>query len=130
VNPKKSKAISPPWAHLRLPRIPLTAIRVSQLTNNEIVQSHQLSELISSEAAFASEVLTIANWLVYAPRFPACTILKVIAVLGANHLQGICPTVAVRSYLAKSLKHRLIRNGWPHNLACAMIACDLERPAS
>jgi HD-like signal output (HDOD) protein len=77
----------------------MIAIRVLQLTNNENVQLHQLSELISSDAAFASEVLTIANSLVYAPRFPARTILQAIAVLGRNHLQGMCLTVGVRSYL-------------------------------
>jgi HD-like signal output (HDOD) protein len=122
---QKSEAISPPWAHLRLPPFPLVAIRVLQLTNNENVQLHQLSELISSDAAFASEVLTIANSLLYAPRFPACTILQAIAVLGANHLQGMCLTVGVRSYLGKSLHQPLIRNVWRHNLACAMIARDL-----
>jgi len=122
---QKNEAIRPPWAHLRLPPFPQVAIRVLQLTNNENVQLHQLSELISSDAAFASEVLTIANSLVYAPRFPACTILQAIAVLGANHLQGMCLTVGVRSYLGKSLNHPLIRNVWRHNLACAMIAQDL-----
>ncbi len=122
---KSSAAIQPPWAHLRLPPFPLVAVRVLQLTNNENVQLHQLSELVSSDAAFASEVLTIANSLVYAPRYPASTILQAIAVLGANHLQGMCLTVGVRSYLGKSLSLPLIRNAWRHNLACAMIARDL-----
>jgi HD-like signal output (HDOD) protein len=122
---QRSLAIRPPWAHLRLPPFPQVAIRVLQLTNNENVQLHQLSELISSDAAFASEVLTIANSMVYAPRFPACTILQAIAVLGANQLQGMCLTVGVRSYLGKSLSHPLIRNVWRHNLACAMIAEQL-----
>lgn len=122
---KGNEAVRPPWAHLRLPPFPRVAIRVLQLTNNENVQLHQLSELISSDAAFASEVLTIANSLVYAPRFPACTILQAIAVLGANHLQGLCLTVGVRSYLGRALNHPLIRNVWRHNLACAVIAEQL-----
>jgi HD-like signal output (HDOD) protein len=117
-----NKTVRPPWAHLRLPPFPQVAIRVLQLTNNENVQLHQLSELISSDAAFSSEVLTIANSPVYAPRFPASSIIQAIAVLGANHLQGMCLTVGVRSYLGKSLNHPLIRNVWRHNLACAMIA--------
>ena len=112
----------PPWAHLRLPPFPQVAIRVLQLTNNENVQLHQLSELISSDAAFASEVLTIANSVVYAPRFPAQTILQAIAVLGANHLQGMCLTVGIRSFLGHTLSQPLIRDIWRHNLACAMIA--------
>ena len=114
-----------PWAHLRLPPFPEVAIRVLQLTNNENVQLHQLSELISADAAFSSEVLTIANSLVYAPRYPATTILQAIAVLGANHLQGMCLTVGVRTYLGKSLNHPLIRNAFRHNLACAILAQEL-----
>ena len=121
----RDEVIRPPWAHLRLPPFPQVAIRILKLTNNENVQLHQLSELISSDAAFASEVLTIANSFVYAPRFPACTILQAIAVLGANQLQGMCLTVGVRSYLGKKLCHPVIRNAWRHNLACAMIAEQL-----
>ena len=115
----------PPWAHLRLPPFPQVAIRVLQLTNNENVQLHQLSELISTDAAFASEVLTIANSLLYAPRFPARTILQAIAVLGGNHLQGMCLTVGIRCYLGSSLNHPVIRNVWRHNLACALISKEL-----
>jgi HD-like signal output (HDOD) protein len=70
-------------------------------------------------------VLTIANSLVYSPRFPASSIIQAIAVIGANHLQGMCLTVGVRSYLGKSLSHPLIRSAWRHNLACAMIAEQL-----
>src|SRR5580700_6377420 len=113
---KKDGAIQPPWAYLRLPPFPQVAIRVLQLTNNENVQLHQLSELISSDAAFSSEVLTIANSPVYAPRFPANSILQAIAVLGANHLQGMCLTVGVRTYLGRSLNDPVIHNAWHHNL--------------
>jgi len=93
-----------------------------QLTNDEHVQLHQLSEIISSDAAFASEVLTISNSLVYAPRFPAKTIIQAIAVLGANHLQGLCLTVGVRSFLGRALNQPLVRDMSRHNLACAMVA--------
>ena len=116
-----------PWAHLRLPPFPQVAIRVLQLANNENVQLHKLGELISSDPAFASEVLTVANSLLYSPRYPANSILQAIAVLGANTLQGMCITVGVRAYLGKTMKQAAMRNVWRHNLACAMIA---ERIAS
>ena len=122
---KASAVVEPPWAHLRLPTFPKVAIRLLQLTNDENVQLHQLSELISSDAALASEVLTIANSPLYAPRFPACTILQAIAVLGANHLQGMCLTVAARAYMGNVLNNSAIRKAWRHNLACAIIAEQL-----
>ena len=112
----------PSWAHLRIPPFPQVALRVLQLANKENVQLHELSGLISSDPAFASEVLTIANSLLYAPRFPASSVLQAIAVLGANNLQGLCLTVGVRAYMGKSLNQPCMRAIWRHNLACALIA--------
>lgn len=114
-----------PWAQLRLPPFPQVAIRVLQLANNENVQLHELCDLISTDPAFASEVLTVANSILYAPRFPASSILQAVAVLGANHLQGMCLTVGVRAYLGKTLNLPAMRHLWRHNLACAMIAQEL-----
>ncbi len=113
------------WAHLRLPPFPQVAIRVLQLANSESVQLHQLSDLISSDPAFASEVLSIANSLLYAPRFPSNSILQAIAVLGINNLQGLCLTVGARAYLGKSLSLPAMRALWRHDLACGLIAEQL-----
>ena len=111
-----------PWTHLRLPPFPQVAIRVLQLVTDENGQLQQICDLISSDPAFASEVLTVANSVLYSPRYPASSILQAIAVLGANTLQGMCITVGVRAYLGKSLRHPSMRSMWRHNLACAMIA--------
>ena len=122
---RRDEPVSPPWAHLRLPPFPQVALRVLQLANNENVQLHKLSALISSDPAFASEVLTIANSMLYAPRFPASSILQAIAVLGANNLQGLCLTVGVRAYMGKALHEPAMKAVWRHNLACALIAEQL-----
>lgn len=111
-----------PWAHLRLPPFPQVATRVLQLVNRENVQLHQLSELISSDPAFASEVLTVANSPLYALRYHASSILQAVAILGGNALQGMCITVGVRAYLGKSQSQPAMRVLWHHNLACAVIA--------
>jgi HD-like signal output (HDOD) protein len=122
---QRGEAITPSWAHLRLPPFPQVALRVLQLANNENVQLHELSNLISADPAFASEVLTIANSLLYAPRFPASSVMQAIAVLGANNLQGLCLTVGVRGYMGKALNQPAMRALWRHNLACALIADQL-----
>ncbi|HUV70877.1 MAG TPA: HDOD domain-containing protein [Terracidiphilus sp.] len=126
-EPGRENVDTLPWAHLRLPPFPQVAIRVLQLAHSESVQLHQLSELISSDPAFASEVLTVANSALYAPRYPSNSILQAIAVLGANTLQGMCITVGVRAYLGKSMSHPSMQSLWRHNLACAILA---ERMAS
>jgi HD-like signal output (HDOD) protein len=118
-NGKVSKL---PWAQLRLPPFPQVAVRVLELASNDDVQLHQLCELIASDPAFASEVLTVANSPVYASRNPSGSILQAIVVLGAYMLQGLCITVGVRSYLGKSMSQPAMRGLWHHNLACALIA--------
>ncbi|MGP8253386.1 MAG: HDOD domain-containing protein [Terracidiphilus sp.] len=114
-----------PWAYLRLPPFPQVAVRVLQLVTNENVQLHELCDLVSSDAAFASEVLTVANSALYAPRYPASSILQAIAVLGADTLQGMCITVGVRAYLGKTMSQPAMRALWRHSLACGMIAQKL-----
>jgi HD-like signal output (HDOD) protein len=113
-----------------LPPFPQVAVRVLQLARNENVQLHELSDLISSDPAFASEVLTISNSLLYAPRYPSTTIPQAVAVLGANTLQGMCVTVGVRAYLGKAMSYPAMRSLWRHNLACAMIATRIASSGS
>jgi HD-like signal output (HDOD) protein len=122
---RRKEGGSVPWAHLRLPPFPEVAIRLLQLAHEENVQLHQLSNLISSDAAFASEVLIIANSVLYSPRFPVNSILQAIAVMGANQLQGMCLTVGVRAYLGRTLNLPAMRDLWRHNLASALIAEQL-----
>jgi HD-like signal output (HDOD) protein len=125
IEKQKIEGSGLPWSNLHLSPFPQVAIRVLQLAGNENVQLHELSELISSDPAFASEVLTIANSLLYAPRFPVTSIQHAIAVLGANHLQGLCVTVGVRTYLNGALSRPSMRAVWRHNVACGLIAEQL-----
>lgn len=111
-----------PWAHLRLPPFPQIALRVLQLARDENVQLHELCDLIAADPAFASEVLTVANSVLYAPRYPSSSILQAVAVLGSNTLQGMCITVGIRAYLGKTMRFPALRSLWRHNLACAVVA--------
>lgn len=111
-----------PWAHLRLPPFPQVALRVLQIVNKEGVALPQLCDLISTDSAFAGEVLTVANSALYAPRYPSFSILQAVTVLGERTLQAMCITVGVRAYLGKSMADPARRNLWRHNLACALIA--------
>ena len=110
------------WARLRIPPFPQVALTVMKLASSENAQFRMLEDLISSDPAFAGEVLTVVNSLLYAPRYPIKSILQAIEVLGATHLQGLCLTVGVRAYLGKSLSHPTMRTLWRHNLACGLIA--------
>jgi putative nucleotidyltransferase with HDIG domain len=119
-----------PWAHLRLPPFPQVALRVLQLVRQENVGLPQLCDLISTDAAFASEVLTVANSALYSPHYPSSSILQALTMLGARTLQGMCVTVGVRAYLGKAMAQPAMQRMWRHNLACAMIAEKLAPFAS
>lgn len=128
---QRSEALATlPWAYLRLPPFPQVVVRVLQLANNGKVPLHQLCDLICSDPAFASEVLTVSNSLLYAPRYSSTTIEQAVAALGANTLKGMCVTVGVRTYLGNAISYRAMRNLWRHNLACAMIAERIARAGS
>jgi len=116
------KAAALPWSNLRLPPFPQVAVRILQLAHDENVQMRQLCDLIATDPAFASEVLTIANSAFYAPRQPSTSIMEAIAVLGATKLQGMCLTVGIRAYLGKTMSLPALRALWRHNLACALIS--------
>lgn len=122
---KTPEVAGQPWSHLRLPPFSQVALRVLQLSSRESVQLQELSELISADPALASEILAIANSAAYAPRTPIANVLQAIAMMGANHLQGLCLTVAVRGYIGKSIGHPAMQALWRHNLACATIAEQL-----
>jgi HD-like signal output (HDOD) protein len=118
----KNSALNLPWSYFRLRPFPQIAIRVLQLANRDEVPLHKLSGLIGSDPAFSSEVLTIANSPLYAPRVPATSILQAVARLGTRCIQGLCLTVGVRTYLGKTLSEPAMQAIWRHNLACALIA--------
>jgi HD-like signal output (HDOD) protein len=115
-----------PWAQLRIPSFPQVSIRVLQLASNETAPMRAMSDLISSDPAFSSEVLTIANSPLYAHRLPVNTVMQAIALLGTRTLKGVCLTVGVRSYLGKSFHHEALRAIWRHSLATALIADQIS----
>jgi putative nucleotidyltransferase with HDIG domain len=117
-----NEGVRVPWAHLRIPPFPLIAIRVLQLASQEDVPMRQLSDLISSDPAFSSEVLTIANSALYPVRVPIHSVLQAIAILGTNSIKGLSLTVGVRAYMGNALHHESLRAIWRHSLACALIA--------
>jgi putative nucleotidyltransferase with HDIG domain len=130
IKEQSEQASRLPWAHLRIPPFPQVAIRLLQLTNNEDVSMSQVSALISSEPAFSSEVLTIANSALYSGRFPVTSVLQAVAVLGTKNLRGLCLTVGVRAYLGDSRNNPSSRAMWRHCLACALLAQQLARAGS
>jgi HD-like signal output (HDOD) protein len=122
--------ISVPWGHLKIPPFPRIAIEVLQLVSGESASMREIGELISSEPAFSSEVVTLANCPLYARRVAVTNVLQAIALLGTQNLKGLCLTVGVRAYMGDALNNDSLRAIWRHSLACALIAEELAGAGS
>lgn len=114
-----------PWNLIHLPPFSNVAIKALQLVANDNAPLRQLSELICADPAFSSEVLTIVNSPLYAPRNPITSTLQAISMLGLERVKGVAVTVGVRTYLGPSLRKPALRACWRHSLACSLIAEEL-----
>lgn len=111
-----------PWAHFRIPPFPEVAIQVLKVSDNDGLSMCQICDFISSDPAFCSELLTVANSAAVPHRFPVTTVERAVALLGTHTLKGLCLTVAARSYLGVSISFGALRGLWVHSLASALIA--------
>jgi HD-like signal output (HDOD) protein len=123
----KRNTVPFPVAKLNLPPFPQVALKVLKLTQSDDVQLSQLEKLILTDAAFASEVLMIANSYLYASRYPVKDLKQACATLGMQALNGVCLTVGVRTYLGKTLNDPAMRCLWQHNLATALIGEQMAK---
>ena len=110
------------WECVHVPPFPHIALRVLDCVSNDGVSMCRLSDLIASDPALCSEVLTIANSPLVAHSLPVTSILQAVAMLGTSALKGLCLAVAVRGYLGKSMHYPALRALWRHSLASACIA--------
>ena len=115
-----------PWALRELPPFPPIASRLLGLLAREEGGLREISDLINKDAAFAAEVLRIANSSLFGLQSKISSILQSIAFLGTERVKGLAFTVAIRCYLKRALAHDILRRGWRHNLACAVIAEEMS----
>lgn len=119
---KSTNEVSISHSNLYLPPFSKVALKVMKLTESETSSLNEMSSLISSDVAFAAEVLIIANSYRYANRFRVKSIPHAVAVLGVKTVHAICLTVGVRSFLGKALGEPTMKALWRHNLATALCA--------
>ncbi len=117
--------IDVPWAYLRIPPFPRIALDVLQLISGQSASMREISDLISSDPAFSSELIMTANCPLYARRVAVTNVLQAIALLGTENLKGLCLTVGVRAYMGDALNNTTLRAIWRHSLACALLAEEL-----
>lgn len=109
---------------LQLPPLPAVASKLLTLLAKPNFTIPEISQLIRSDAAFAVEVLRLANSASLGLRYEVVSIMHGISVLGVDRLRNLVLTVAMRDFLRKGAGDQaaLIKACWRHNLATALWA--------
>jgi putative nucleotidyltransferase with HDIG domain len=130
-NPEQMQtaATKQPWALIHLPPFPPLALRIMRMVARTDVSMKELSDLISADQVFSSEILTIANSPLYSSSREITSILQATTLLGLERMKGLAVTVGVRAYLGDWLSLPALRACWRHSIACALIAEKLAAAA-
>ncbi|MGH9344541.1 MAG: HDOD domain-containing protein [Terriglobia bacterium] len=116
-----------PWALINLPPFPAIAMRVLELLAKEDLGLKELTHQIQSDPVLSSEILTMANSVLFGFRTEIRSILQATTLLGAQRVKGIALTIAMKTYLTDSLQIPALLASWRHNLACALVAEEIAR---
>jgi HD-like signal output (HDOD) protein len=109
------------------------ARKLLSLVDRETSTIPEVTQIIRSDAAFASEVLRLANSAVLGLRYEVLSIMHAVTVLGMDRLRALVLTVALRDFLSGARHAELLRRCWRHNFASALVAewlaasCWIER---
>lgn len=108
-----------------IPAFPPVVLRVLDLAGNDDVELAELSEIITSDAVFAAQLLRLVNSPLYARGAGITSLHHAVVTLGVERLQGLAATVATGSYLRSAMHLGELRRCWRHTLASAILAREL-----
>jgi putative nucleotidyltransferase with HDIG domain len=105
----------------KLPGLPQTTLRALQVINNPDFRMAELTNIIRLDQALAARVLQWANSPFYGLRHKVSTLEHAIMVMGANAIQGLLLTIAVREKLVARVSGYGLKEGelWRHSVAVA-----------
>ena len=105
----------------KLPGLPQTTLRALQVINKPDFQMAELTNIIRLDQALAARVLQWANSPFYGLRYKVSTLEHAIMVMGANAIQGVLLTIAVREKLTARVTGYGLKEGelWRHSIAVA-----------
>jgi HD-like signal output (HDOD) protein len=108
-----------------VPPFPPVAARLMRLVSDdgENFNYKDVADLIRADAAFAAEVLRLANSPLFSSRHEIRDVSHAIAVMGLSRLRAAVATLAVREFMLSKRQNEAIRAAWRHNLATAL-ACE------
>src|ERR1700722_6561567 len=108
-----------PWALRDLPPYRPVARKLMMLVDREDVSLTRIEQVLRTDAAFAADVLRLANSPLICSRFPILSIMQAIMMLGLEKVRALATTLAIRTFLAGTITSDSLRRCWTHNLATA-----------
>src|SRR6266571_1113571 len=88
-----------PWALKDLPPYRPVAKKLMLLTARGDVPLTQVEEILRTDAAFAAEVLRLANSPLIGLRREITGILQAVMILGLERIKALATTLALRTFL-------------------------------
>lgn len=83
--------------HFELPHLPATSLALVNMAGRSDVEVARLVELVSSDPSLASELLRMANSVLYATHIPAETLDAAVMRIGLRGLRSLVFSVSVKS---------------------------------
>lgn len=108
-----------------LPPFHPVAVRLMRMLSRDNVSLGEVADAIRSDAAFASELLRLANSPLFGFRREITGVIQAVGLLGLGRVQALALTVALRRFTGEPTQSLAAKVCWRHNLACAIVAEDL-----
>jgi putative nucleotidyltransferase with HDIG domain len=123
---KAAQSIELGWDPNSIPPFPAIALKALNLMAGTDTSLLELCNLIRSDVAFSTAVLTVTNSPLVAFPKQVTSVLQASMLLGFHRLRNLVITVGLKAYI-KSSYTPLMNSCWRHSVACAIIA---ERSAA
>lgn len=106
-----------------LPPLPAVANEVLALASNPDTDLRRIASAFQGDAAFAAEVLVLANSPLFGLRSRVHSIVQAVSVLGLERLRCLAITVALRAVIGSG--GASLKSSWRHSAACAIVCQSL-----
>ena len=97
------------------------------LASRDDVPLARIQEVLRTDAAFAAEVLRLANSPLFKMRGRVNSVMQAVVMLGLDRIQVLATTLALRTFLTSGKLSDAMRGCWRHNLATAILCERLAR---
>lgn len=115
-----------PWALKDLPPYRPVARKLMLLAAKEDIPLDLVQQVLRTDAAFAADVLRLANSPLIGMRAEIRSVLQAVMMLGLERIKALATTLALRTFLT-NVPNGALQGCWRHNLATAILCDRLAR---